>query len=351
MKKLIVLGLAGLLSIPVVSTAQKRTTKKTTTSAQRAQQNAAAQAAAEKARQEELARQQEMQRQAEVAQARMDSSLAAPASARPIPASDVMFKKTVWRAVDLREKQNRPMFSTGKQITKLITEAVKRGELQAYRSDTLNTPISAQEFFTNLSPTSTGGGGLTEAEKAAGFDQPAAADDGWGNDDGWGTPAPKKKAATKSTAKATPAPAAAVTTGNELLPNELYKLEIKEDVVFDKKRSRLYHDIQAITLIMPAKYNSLGFEKPIASFKYSDLARVFRAHPDEALWFNQQNDAQHKNLADAFDLWLFSSYITKVSNVNDARLEEVYGTGKKGLLAAQQAMEELIEFEYSLWSY
>ncbi len=253
-----------------------------------------------------------------------------------------MFKKTVWRAVDLREKQNLPMFSSGKQITKLITEAVKRGELQPYRSDTLNTPISAQEFFGNMTPAETSGG-LTEAEKAAGFDAPAAVED-----DGWGTPAPApKKTATKSTAAST----AVVTSGNELLPNELYKLEIKEDVVFDKKRSRLYHDIQAITLIMPAKYNSLGFEKPIASFKYSDLARVFRAHPEEALWFNSQNDAQHKNLADAFDLWLFSSYITKVSNVADARLEEQYGAGRKGLLAAQQAMEELIEFEYSLWSY
>ncbi|RNI23735.1 gliding motility protein GldN [Rufibacter latericius] len=326
--------------------AQKRTTKKSTTSAQKAQQNAAAAAAAEKARQEELARQQETQKQAEMMQARMDSSLAAPASARPIPASDVMFKKTVWRAVDLREKQNQPMFSNGKQITKLITEAVKRGELQAYRSDTLNTPIAAQEFFGNMTPAETGGG-LTEAEKAAGFDAPSAATE----DDGWGTPAPKKPAAKAKTTTKTAAPAVAVTTGNELLPNELYKLEIKEDVVFDKKRSRLYHDIQAITLVMPAKYNSLGFEKPIASFKYSDLVKVFKAHPDEALWFNEQNDAQHKNLADAFDLWLFSSYITKVSNVNDARLEERFGAGKKGLLAAQQAMEELIEFEYSLWSY
>jgi gliding motility associated protien GldN len=337
MKKLLVLGLAGLLSMPVVATAQKRTTKKATTSKT---QSAAAQAAAEKARQEELERQQAMQKQSEQAQQLLTTSAAANPSARPIPASDVMFKKTVWRAVDLREKQNRPMFSSGKEITKLITEAVKRGELQPYRSDTLNTTISAQEFLANMTPAQ-GGGGLTEAEKAAGFDAPAAAED-----DGWGTPAPKKAAP-----KAGAAAPAVATTGFELLPNELYKLEIKEDVVFDKKRSRLYHDIQAITIIMPSKHNELGFEKPIASFKYSDLAKVFRAHPEEALWFNAQNDAQHKNLADAFDLWLFSSYITKVSNVNDARLEEVYGSGKKGLLAAQQAMEELIEFEYSLWSY
>ncbi|MGV3540487.1 MAG: gliding motility protein GldN [Rufibacter sp.] len=340
MKKLIVLGLAGLLSIPVVSNAQKRTTttKKPTTT-KSTQTSAAAQAAKEKAQQEELARQQEAQRQSEQAQQLMSSSAAANPSARPIPASDVMFKKTVWRAIDLREKQNKPMFSSGKQISKLIVDAVKRGELQAYRSDTLATPISAQEFIANMTPADAGGG-LTAEEKAAGFDAPAAADDGWG------TPAPKK--GTK--AGSTPAPATPVVS-NELLPNELYKMELKEDVVFDKKRSRLYHDIQALTLIMPAKYNSLGFEKPIASFKFSDLVKVFRAHPEEAIWFNEQNNSQHKNLADAFDLWLFSSYITKVSNVNDSRLDELYGTGKKGLLAAQQAMEELIEFEYSLWSY
>ncbi|MBA9076184.1 MULTISPECIES: gliding motility protein GldN [Rufibacter] len=337
MKKLVVLGLAGLLSIPMVGTAQKRTTKKATTTQSKTQSNAAAQAAQEKARQEELARQQEAQKQSEQAQLLMTTSAAANPSARPISPSDVMFKKTVWRAIDLREKQNKPMFSNGKQISKLIVDAVKRGELQAYRSDTLVTPISAQEFLANMTPAESGGG-LTEAEKAAGFDAPAA-------DDGWGAPAPKKGG--KSTAAAAPAPV----VSNELLPNELYKMELKEDVVFDKKRSRLYHDIQALTLIMPAKYNSLGFEKPIASFKFSDLVRVFRAHPEEAVWFNEQNNSQHKNLADAFDLWLFSSYITKVSNVNDARLDEVYGTGKKGLLAAQQAMEEMIEWEYSLWSY
>ncbi|MEJ7661906.1 MAG: hypothetical protein WKG07_21170 [Hymenobacter sp.] len=32
---------------------------------------------------------------------------------REIPPSDQMFRKTIWRAIDLREKQNRPMFSDG----------------------------------------------------------------------------------------------------------------------------------------------------------------------------------------------------------------------------------------------
>ncbi|WP_198001405.1 type IX secretion system ring subunit PorN/GldN [Nibribacter ruber] len=340
MKKLIVLGLAGLLSLPVVSVAQKRTTttkkKATTTTAK----SSAASAAQEKARQEELARQQQEAAASQRSQQLLAKSDSANPSVRPIPASDVMFKKTVWRLIDLREKQNKPMFSPGKEITKLIVDAVKRGELQPYATDSLNRPITPQEFLTAISPAQGGATVLTEEEKKAGFGTADAA----AADDGWGAPAAPAKGG--KTAAAAP-----MTASNELFANQLYQLELKEDVVFDKKRSRLYHDIQSLTITVPSKFDPLGIEKTAASFKFSELAKVFKAHPDEAIWFNQQNDAQHKNLADAFDLWLFSSYITKVSNVNNERLDEVYGGGKKGLLAAQQAMEELIEFEYSLWSY
>ena len=115
----------------------------------------------------------------------------------------------------------------------------------------------------------------------------------------------------------------------------------------------MYHDIKAITLLVPSTLgaNVSGIERPIGSFKYSDLVRVFRANPDKAIWFNPQNDAQHKNLADAFELWLFNSYIVKVSNPNDSRLDEVYGSQQQGILASQQAAADLIEYEYNLWSF
>ncbi len=40
-----------------------------------------------------------------------------PLSLRPIHESDIMFKKTVWEVIDLREKQNRPFMSTYNEIT------------------------------------------------------------------------------------------------------------------------------------------------------------------------------------------------------------------------------------------
>lgn len=253
-------------------------------------------------------------------------------SARPIPESDVLFKKTVWRKIDLREKQNRPLFSENREITKILIDAVKSGELVAYKSDSVNVPLSREEFLENMTAKDMGGG-LTEEEIAAGFGQQEEEEDAWG-------------AALGTTATKDAAP-----VSNEYFAKQLYLLELKENVVFDKKRSRMYHDIQTISIKVPSTLNPLGFEQTVGSFKMSDLVKVFRNNPENAIWYNAQNDAQHKNLADAFDLWLFSSYITKISNPNDRALGDIYGGGKKGLLAAQEALEALIEYEYSLWSY
>ncbi|MCB2378742.1 gliding motility protein GldN [Hymenobacter sp. BT635] len=262
-------------------------------------------------------------------------------SYRPIPNSDIMFRKTIWRAVDLREKQNKPMFSEGKEISRVIMEAVKRGELQAYRNDSLTSTFTPTEVSGRMSYVEASAG-LSEEEKAAGFSEEST-------DDDWGTPKAKgKKGKTAAKPKAPAAP-----PSYEYRYKDLYQMELKEDMIFDKKRSRMYHDIKTVTLLVPSTLSSnvSGIETPIGTFKYSDLVRVFRANPDKAIWFNSQNDAQHKNLADAFELWLFNSYIVKVSNPNDSRLDEVYGGPQQGVLAAQQAASDLIEYEYNLWSF
>ena len=252
-------------------------------------------------------------------------------SARPIPEPDIMYRKTVWRTIDLREKQNKPFFADGRQITKVIIDAVKRGELPIYKNDSLTTTLTQQEFTTNMVIPEEGGG-MSDQEKALGFDEPASSDDGWGNAGG----------------------SEAVAMGPaEFFPKDLYQMELKEDAIFDKKRSRMYHDIKSVTLVVPAslKANVKGRDIPVGTFKYSDLVKVFRDHPKEALWFNPQNDAQHKNLADAFDLRLFSSFITKVSNPDNASLEDIYGGPQQGILAAQTTAEQMIEYEYNLWSF
>lgn len=312
------------------------------------------------------------------------AAVATTGAVRPIPASDQMFRKTIWRAIDLREKQNRPMFSDGKEISRVIIDAVKRGELTAYRSDSVTSTFTAKEMLSNMSyaieapisPDADGGdwGGAGPAAPA----KKKPASDGWGapaaSSDGWGASASKPTAGNKQpkrdangkimkdsrgrtiyqTVAATPEPMAAPpATSAEYRPKDIYQMELTEEMIFDKKRSRMYHQIKTISLKLPStlKSNAAGIEKNIASFKYADLVKVFRNNPQTAIWFNAQNDAQHKNLADAFELWLFNSYIVKVSNPEGDDLATQYGSERDGLLASQNIAADLVEYEYNLWSF
>lgn len=252
---------------------------------------------------------------------------------RAIPNSDVMYRKSIWRIIDLREKQNKPMFANNHQITKIIVDAVKAGKLQPYRGDSLATSFTMEEFNKKLIVPEAAAT-ISDEEKKLGFTEEEDTGGGWGDEPAGGAAKP-----------------AAAAMAVEYFPKQLYQMEMKEDMVFDKKRSRMYHEIQSITLVIPAGETSKGYDQPIATFKWADLVKVFRDNPEQAIWFNGSNTAQHKNLADAFDLWLFSSYISKVSNPDDKTLSDIYGGDQQGIMAAQQVAGEMIEYEYNLWSF
>ncbi len=320
-------------------------------------------------------------------------------SARPIDDHDVMMKRSLWRRVDLKEKQNLPMFSKNNEITRYLLEATKAGLLDAYANDSCTTKLTPELLHKKLLiPNQVAG--LSAEEIAAGFGQPAAngaggwddkpkadpakpapaaAEDGWGTekkdtkktaaveDDGWGTPV-KKKTPAKKGAKTEVAVVeepkveepkqeefqqlSTITPEEEFFPDQLSLLEVKEDWTFDKKRSRLYMDIQTITLVLPADQNATtGLEIPVASFKYKDVERLFRSDPKKYIWYNTQNIAQHKNLADAFDLRLPYGRVTKYSNPEDKSFIDIYKGEKQGLIKSIQFEQELLELESGMWEY
>ncbi|HSZ26058.1 MAG TPA: gliding motility protein GldN [Cytophagaceae bacterium] len=245
-----------------------------------------------------------------------------PLSVRPIHVSDIMWKKTLIRAVDLREKQNKPLFSKNREITRLLIDAVAKGDITPYANDSLDRKITIDEFNEAIKiPIE--GGEMTAEEKEIAL----------ANGD-----------------------SSVLQTGGPsyYFPTDIYQMEIKEDLIFDKQRSRLYYDIIAITIFVPADQpqNVKGIQQVIASFSYKELVeKLFKDNP-KAIWFNVQNDQQHKNLADAFDLRLFSSYIIKVSNPNDSYLVDIYGGDQvKGIMSSQWAAMELLEFEHNLWEF
>jgi gliding motility associated protien GldN len=266
-------------------------------------------------------------------------------SVRPIRESDILLKKRVWRRVDLKEKQNKPFFAYNNEISKILIEAVKAGVLTPYANDSLKTRMSREDFIENLQMPNAGGG-LTEEEKAMGFTQETNA--GWDTNSGWDNNAANNKADTANNA----GQAAAGPAANEFLPRQITTLELMEDMIFDKRRSRLYWDVQAVKLIIPAKEFETGLLREVATFKYKDVEALFRSMPGEAIWFNPHNNAGHMNLADAFTLRLFSGRITKVSNPDDSELVDIYTRSPKdGLMASQWVEMQLLELEHELWEF
>ncbi|TDE16682.1 type IX secretion system ring protein PorN/GldN [Dyadobacter psychrotolerans] len=314
-------------------------------------------------------------------------------SARPISDGDIMMKRTLWRRVDLKEKQNLSMFSKNNEITRYLLDAAKAGLIDAYTNDSCTVKITSADIHKRiLIPNQVAG--LSADEIAAGFGTPAsAAGDGWGDkpkteaakqtsaDDGWGAPKkeikkeeavvddgwgpPKKKTTKKSKkevakveAPVVEAPAVdsfqvqqTLASEEEYFPSQLSILEIKEDWSFDKKRSRLYNDIQTLSIVLPSDQTATGLELPVASFRYKDVERLFRSDPKKYIWYNTENTAQNKNLADAFDLRLFWGRITKFSNANDRAFLDIYGGEKEALQKSLNYEQELMELEHGLWEY
>jgi gliding motility associated protien GldN len=261
-------------------------------------------------------------------------------SLRPIHEHDQLWKRTVWVRMDCREKQNKPFFAKNNEITKVIIEAVKAGILRPFQNDSLLTRMSYENFIENLTIPGSDEG-LTEEEKAMGF---GADDAGWGDSGGWGDDfGGAESESTESTAA----------SSNEYFPHQLNILEIRIDLIFDKKRSRWYRDIQAITLILPAEANTAkGIDQPIASFSYKELVENVFKDNDSAIWYNDANNPrEHRNLSEAFDLTLYAAHMVKYSNPDDAMIQDIYGADKSAIVASMQLEHQLVDFETEFWEY
>lgn len=292
--------------------------------------------------------------QAEVESAEVDQAYRSemeeqynPNSLDPIANYEHHYKVRVWRDVDLSEKQNKGFFAKNGEITKLIMEAVMAGEItDIYDSDSLTTKIGKDEFLKRL-----------QQEEAVQYDAWTPARD-WYTDD-ITTYNGKNYRALRDSKGANPETSpddwGATSEGkaSNFFPSDITLLQIVEDVIFDRRRSRVYYDIQAVKLSVPGAKTKTGFDQALGWFKYRDLEKVFRAHPKKAVWFNRQNTAQNKNFADAFLLRLFHGVIYKLENPEDESIFEQYNgrPRQEAVWATDQAEHKLMEKEHNLWEF
>ena len=240
-----------------------------------------------------------------------------------LQASDLMFKKEITRAIDLREKQNQPLFSAGREISKLLVDATLTGQITPYSSDSLKE-----------------GKQLTVSE----FEQLITIDNGAITQDTAYMDEYEKQDYLASLANQTQTP-------DFYFGKDLYQMELTENVYFSSESSEMRYQIKAITIFIPAEHpdNIRGIQQPIASYDYNEVMKIFKNDPN-AIWYNPYNDSEHRSLENAFELRLFSSYIIKISNPNDDYIvDEVGGDSKKGITQSEKKAYDLLEFESNLW--
>ena len=243
-----------------------------------------------------------------------------------VPEIYQMFAKTMLRRMDLEEKQNRPFFSKNGELSTLLIEAANNGDLKVYRSDSClnvmpDSTLQSMRAYT-----------VTEQRPQDPNDPFSALID------------------------------QEVTTE---IPSDLFTVVyLKEDVIFDRNRSRMYWYINALTITVPGKpeyvnlYGITGELSNVMHFKYEEVVDVFRSdkYKDKAIWYNKQNVASHRNMSDAFELRLFWAPIIKVANDQDLDIRQLYGDEiaadpLRAMIIQQQLEYDLADYEAEMWSY
>ena len=262
----------------------------------------------------------------------------APLVKAEVDETQVMFRRTIWRRMDMGEKQNKPFFSKNGEISRLLIEAVEEGLLTPYRSDSCINFMPDIIFTSNISVEREDNPFVGGGFNSGGFD---SFDDSSSDD------------------------AAADTSDEprlESIPEQLFSvLYMKEDLIFDRNRSRMYNYIRSLSIALPrdagSLYNPAGFEKKVAHFRYEDVVALFRGpYADRAKYYNRQNPGQHINMSDAFELRLFRAPIVKISNPDDLDIRQIYGEELaidplKAIIVQQQYEYDLMEYESELWEY
>lgn len=96
------------------------------------------------------------------------------------------FVSTIGYSFDSRDTLNWGFMRKEQELSKILIELTKKGELQPYADYALKKPLSQDQFLQNLALEEEGGG-LSAEELEMGFGESS---EDWGSGDGWGSSAP-----------------------------------------------------------------------------------------------------------------------------------------------------------------
>lgn len=221
--------------------------------------------------------------------------------------ADIMWEKTIWRVIDIREKMNLPFAYPDRPFFTVLSEAAEQNKIQLYMDDDFTEALTEEARQAM--------GGTVDTVP---YYDPVTYEE-------------KFKVVV-----------------NELNPEDIKRYRIKEVWYFDRESSTLKVRILGISPLKD-EYDENGnflYELPMFWIYYPGARKTLATETA----FAYGNDAANRSWEDVLESRFFSSFIFQESNVYGRRISS-YLTGRDALMEADRIKREIFNFEHDLWSY